>query len=443
MHRETAEPTVREFPGAASREWIRAHRDVAAPSEHSHEFVWDVAADADGPFVTDLDGNVLLDFTCHIGAAPLGYNNPKVLDGLREFDLVDPLKVAGQDFYFGSGTVDDPEFPGSTQLMRKLTDVSSHYDMDTVFLSNSGAEAVENAMKVAYDACETPKHGITFTGAFHGRTLGTLSLTRANDVYTRTFPELAGIREVPFCACEGECTCGFRAGDVSRLESLLGPNGSLDPNEVAFMILEPVQGVGGYRFPSEEFAREVGRVSETYDVPLIVDEIQTGVGRSGSTWAADRFPFDPDLIAAGKALRVGATVGRSELFPDEKNRLGSTWGGGDVLSAMLGAFTLEAIEEHDLLANAETRGAQLVDRLAEPDHAPVEDVRNLGLLVAIDFDTADRRDDVVEAALRRGLLTLGCGRRTLRLLPPLDVTEREVDLGASLLNDAIDEVDDA
>ncbi|WP_336036200.1 aspartate aminotransferase family protein [Halobacterium yunchengense] len=441
MDRETAEPTVETLSGTASEEWIAAHQDVAAPSEYSHEFVWDVTGDAAGPFVTDLDGNVLMDFTCHIGAAPLGYNNPKVLDRLREFDLVDPLKIAGQDFYFGSGTVDDPEFPGSTQLMQKLTEVSSQYGMDTVFLSNSGAEAIENAMKAAYDHCENPKYGITFTNAFHGRTLGTLSLTRAKSVYTRKYPEVAGVREVPFCTCEGECSCGFWADGVSRLEELLGPHGHMDPSEVAFIVMEPIQGVGGYRFPSDDFAREVGRVSDEYDVPLVVDEIQTGVGRSGSTWASDHYPYEPDLVASAKALRVGATVGRSELFPDEKNRLGSTWGGGDVIAAMQGAFTLEAIEEHDLHENATERGAQLVEEL-DTGHDCVEDARNLGLLVAVDYDAKERRNAVVQAALERGLLTLGCGTRTLRLLPPLDVTEREIALGASILNEAHAEVAD-
>ncbi|AEN05452.1 aspartate aminotransferase family protein [Halolamina sp.] len=441
MDRETAEPTVDQHSDEASEAWIAAHQDVAAPSEYSHEFVWDVTGDAEGPFVTDLDGNVLMDFTCHIGAAPLGYNNPKILDKLREFDLVDPLKIAGQDFYSGSGTVDDPEFPGSTQLMQELTERSSQYGMDTVFLSNSGAEAIENAMKMAYDYCDAPKYGITFTGAFHGRTFGALSVTRAKSVYTRKFPELAGIREVPFCACEGDCTCGFWTGGQSRLETLLGSGGHVDPNEVAFLVMEPIQGVGGYRFPSDEFAREVGRVSETYDIPLIVDEIQTGIGRSGSMWASDYYSFEPDIIAAGKALRVGATVSRSELFPDEKNRLGSTWGGGDVVASMQGAFTLEAIDEHDLLSNAENRGTQLVESL-DTHHDCVEDTRNLGLLAAVDYDTKERRDAVVAAALDRGLLTLGCGTRTLRLLPPLDVTGREVDLGTSLLNDAVAEVAD-
>ena len=444
MHRETAEPTV-EHSGEAAAAWIAAHQDVAAPSEYSHEFVWDVTGDADGPFATDIDGNVIMDFTCHIGAAPLGYNNPKILDKLSEFDLVDPLKIAGQDFYFGSGTIDDPDFPGSTQLMQKLVEASSQYGMDTVFLSNSGAEAIENAMKVAYDYCDSPKYGFTFTNAFHGRTMGTLSLTRSKSVYTRKYPELAGIREVPFCddrGCSADtCSCGFFAGGESQLEATLGPHGHVDPAEVAFIVMEPVQGVGGYRFPSDDFAREVGRVSEEYDIPLIVDEIQTGVGRSGSMWASDHYPYEPDLVTSAKALRVGATVGRSELFPDEKNRLGSTWGGGDVIAAMQGVFTLEAIEEHDLMSNAETQGAQLLDRL-DTHYDCVENARNLGLLVAVDYDTKERRNAVVEAALDRGLLTLGCGTRTLRLLPPLDVTDREVDLGASLLNDAVAEVAD-
>jgi 4-aminobutyrate aminotransferase and related aminotransferases len=233
MNRETAVPAVDSLSGGASEEWIAAHQDVAAPSEYSQEFVWDITGDAHGPFVTDLNDNVVMDFTCHIGAAPLGYNNPKILDKLEGFDLIDPLKIAGQDFYFGSGSFGSPEYPGSTQLMNKLTDMSSQYGMDTVFLSNSGAEAVENAMKVAYDACESPKYGFTFSGSFHGRTLGTLSLTRSKSVYTREYQEISGIREVPFCqdrGCSPEtCSCGFLTGEQSRLETILGPGGHVDP----------------------------------------------------------------------------------------------------------------------------------------------------------------------------------------------------------------------
>ncbi|WP_281193470.1 aminotransferase class III-fold pyridoxal phosphate-dependent enzyme [Halorubrum sp. F4] len=443
MDRDTAEPDTGGLPGPNAEKWVEHYGEHAAPSEYSHEFVWDVTREADGPFVTDVDGNVLMDFTCHIGAAPLGYNNEKVLGTLREFDLVEPMKIAGQDMYFGSGP--DPDtapFPGSTQLMEKLTEVSSTFGLDTVFLSNSGAEAIENAMKVAHDHKPAAKYGFAFGGSFHGRTLGTLSLTNSKDVYTRHYPEIAGIETVPFCAnreCTAEtCDCGFFAGGGSQLRNALAPEGGhVDPAEVAFVVLEPIQGVGGYRFPSESFMAEVGAVTDEYDIPLIVDEIQSGVGRTGEFWASEHYDVEPDVIGAAKALRVGATVGRSELFPEEKNRLGSTFGGGDLLASMTGALTIEAIEDHDLLANATERGRQAKELLADDAGDHVVDVRGKGLMVAVEFDTPDRRDDVVREALERGLLTLGCGKKTIRLLPPLDATEREIDLGISIFLDAV------
>ncbi|WP_132059340.1 aminotransferase class III-fold pyridoxal phosphate-dependent enzyme [Halorussus amylolyticus] len=446
MDRDTAEPDAGGLPGPNAEKWMAFHGEHAAPSEYSHEFVWDVTADADGPFVTDVDGNVLLDFTCHIGAAPLGYQNEKVLGKLREFDLLEPMKIAGQDMYFGAGP--DPEtaeFPGSSHLMDKLTDVSSHYGMDTVFLSNSGAEAVENSMKIAYDRNPTAKYGFTFDDSFHGRTLGTLSLTRSNEVYTRHYPEIAGIRTVPFCndrdhdPADGSCDCGFFTANGSQLRNALAPEGGhLNPEEVGFLVVEPVQGVGGYRFPNEEFMKEIGDVSSEYDIPLVVDEIQSGVGRTGKMWASDHYPIEPDVIASAKALRVGATISRSDVFPSEANRLGSTFGGGDVLASMQGAFTLEAIEEYDLLDNATERGRQAKELLrdAAPDH--LVDVRGKGLMLAAEFDTKDRRDAVVEESLKRGLLTLGCGTKTIRLLPPLDSTEREIELGVGIFNDAVE-----
>ncbi|AUV80340.1 aspartate aminotransferase family protein [Salinigranum rubrum] len=446
MDRDTAEPKAEALPGPNAQRWIEFHAERAAPSEYSHDFVWDITAEADGPFVTDVDGNVLLDFTCHIGAAPLGYDNEKVLSKLREFDLVEPLKIAGQDLYFGAGP--DPataDFPSSSHLMNRLVDVSDEYGMDTVFLSNSGAEAVENAMKITHDHNPAAQYGVAFSGSFHGRTLGTLSLTKAKDVYTRHYPQVAGIETVPFCDDRGctpdTCDCGFFAGGESRFRSMLAPEGGhIDPGEVAFAVLEPIQGVGGYRFPSESFMAEVGDVCDTYDIPLVVDEIQSGVGRTGEMWASNHYAIDPDVICAAKGLRVGATVSRAEIFPSEKNRLGSTFGGGDILASMYGAFTLEAIEEHDLLANATQRGEEAKERLRDgaPDH--VEDVRGKGLMLAVEFDSAERRNAVVKAALDRGMLTLGCGKKTIRLLPPLDVTEREIEMGTEIFREAMDAV---
>jgi 4-aminobutyrate aminotransferase len=444
MDRDTATPDTGALPGPNARRWIEFHRENAAPSEYSHGFVWDVTADADGPFVSDVDGNVLLDFTCHIGAAPLGYNNEKVLGKLREFDLVEPMKIAGQDMYFGSGpTPEAAEFPGSSHLMETLVDVSSQYGMDTVFLSNSGAEAVENAMKITHDHEPTAKYGYAFTDSFHGRTLGTLSITRSKEVYTRHYPELAGIKEVPFCAdrtCDVDsCDCGFFAGGSSQLRSALAPEGGhVNRDEVAFIAVEPIQGIGGYRFPSETFMAEVGAVSDEYDIPLVVDEIQSGIGRTGEIWASDHYAIEPDVIASAKALRVGATISRSDIFPSEKNRLGSTFGGGDILSSMQGAFTLEAIEEYDLLDNATERGRQAREILRDGVPAYVTDVRGKGLMLAVEFDDGARRDAVIEGAIERGLLTLGCGQGTIRLLPPLDSTHREIEMGISIFLDAVD-----
>jgi len=444
MDRDSVEPQVGELPGEHAREHVEYHHVTAAPSTYVYGFVWDYTEPAEGPFCTDVDGNVLLDFTSHVGAAPLGYNNPKILDPLAEFDLVDPLKIAGQDFYVTSGPREETPFPGPSDLMDRLTSVSSQYDMDTVFLSNSGAEAVENAIKISYDHTHG-KYALTFEGAFHGRTLGALSLNRSKEVYRRHFPEISSVHDIPFCTdrtCDlASCDCGFFTGDTSWLRRALDPKtGFINPEEVAFLIVEPVQGEGGYRFPSDAFAEELDALVEKHDLTLVADEIQSGMGRTGEFWASDHYPFEPDVIAAAKGLRVGATISRSDVFPEERSRLSSTWGAGDLISSAQGALTIDAIHEYDLLENARERGRQMQELLRDGPDAGVEDVRGRGLMLAVEFDGKDRRDDVMAAAMQRGLLTLGCGHRTLRLLPPLDVTEREIELGARLLCDAIADV---
>lgn len=430
MQRATAEPTVEELPGPKAREWVDFHRESAALSTYVYDFVWDITKEAVGPFCTDPDGNVLLDFTSHVAAAPLGYNNRKLMERLETFDLVDPLKIAGQDFYVSTGgTPADSELPSPAHLMNTLTEISEQYGFDTVFLSNSGAEAVENAMKICYDNCAAPKYGLTFEGAFHGRTLGTLSLNRSKSSHRQKFPELSGIHDVPYSL----------AGVRSLREKLDPESGHIPAEQVAFLILEPIQGEGGYRFPDSEFMREVNEICTDHDIPIIADEIQSGVGRTGKMWASDHYDFEPDVITSAKALRVGATISRSDIFPSERNRLSSTWGAGDILSSIQGALTLAVIREHDLLAHARTAGQQLVAQLEglQSEHSIVVDGRGLGLMAAIEFETKDQRDAVLEAVLKRGLLTLGCGEKTLRLLPPLDVRPRELDIAVELLDDAI------
>ena len=213
-------------------------------------------------------------------------------------------------------------------------------------------------------------------------------------------------------------------------------SGYVNPSEVAGLIFEPIQGEGGYRFPSDAFTSEIAACAAEFDIPLIVDEVQSGVGRTGEWWASDHYPFEPDVIASAKGLRVGATISRSDVFPDEKSRLSSTWGAGDILSSAQGVLTLDAIEEYNLRENAVARGELFKDLLAEHDPDGVVDVRGKGLLLGVEFASQDLRDAVEAAAFERGLLVIGCGTKTIRLLPPLDVTEREIHLGVELFTEA-------
>ena len=444
MDRDTVTPQVSEFPGNRATELVEHHHRSAAPSTYVYEFVWDRTAPAIGPFCTDVDGNVLMDFTSHVAAAPLGYNNPLITEPLAEFDLVDPLKIAGQDFYVSDGNAPGEGAPGPADLMERLTDVTDHYDMDTVFLSNSGAEAVENAIKISYDDADGAKYAITFDGAFHGRTLGALSLNRSKSVYRRDFPEISTVHDMPFCddrGCSPEtCSCGFFAGGTSRLRQKLDPKrGHVDPESVAYLIMEPIQGEGGYRFPSDAFMDEIAAVVDEHDITLVADEIQAGVGRTGEMWGSDHYAIEPDVIASAKGLRVGATISRSDVFPEETGRISSTWGAGDIIASLQGALTLDAIEAEGLMENATVRGQQFREIMADADPEGVVDIRGLGLMLAVEFDSRERRDEVMKRAVSHGLLTLACGSKVLRILPPMDVTAREIELGCDLLTTAIDE----
>jgi 4-aminobutyrate aminotransferase len=365
---------------------------------------------------------------------------------MAEFDLPDPAKIAGQDFYLSAGDPAETAYPGPAELMERLVETTDRYGLDTVFLSNSGAESVENAMKICYDA-SAGKYGVTFEGAFHGRTLGALSLNRSKEVYRRQFPEIAGIHEVPFCddrSCTAAtCSCGFFPAEdrPSQLRRMLDPeSGYVDPADLAYLILEPVQGEGGYRFPSDAFVEELAALREEHGFLVIADEIQSGMGRTGEFWAVDDYPLDPDVICAAKALRVGATIASSDTFPEETSRLSSTWGAGDIVDALQGALTIEAIHDHDLLANATAMGDLFLELLGDADLPNVVDTRGKGLMLAVEFDSKARRDDAMAAAVQRGLLVIGCGTRTLRVLPPLDVTEREIRMGVDILAEAAEAV---
>ncbi|ELZ07201.1 class III aminotransferase [Halovivax asiaticus JCM 14624] len=443
MDRDTVEPSVETMPGPRAEKWADYHHQFSAPSTYVYDFVWDTSAPATGPFCTDVDGNVLLDFTSHVAAAPLGYNNPTLREKLDEFDLPDPTKIAGQDFYVSSDwPPEDSDQPGPTELMDRLTDLTSHYDMDTVFLSNSGAEAVENAIKICYT--RGGHRGVTTEGAFHGRTLGALSLNRSKTVHRKGYPEIPGVISIPYPstdeAYEQRWQTDGPGGNVLA-DKLHPKRGVIDADELAYVILEPVQGEGGYRPAHPEFARDLEALRERYDLAVIADEIQSGMGRTGKMWGVDHLDLTPDVITSAKGLRVGATISRSDVFPEETGRISSTWGAGDLLASFQGALTIDIIQEQNLLENVQARGRQLRETVVDANLPGVTDVRGPGLMIGVEFDEKERREAVVKAALERGLLTLGCGHRTVRLLPPLDVTEREIDIAVDLFEAAAEAAD--
>jgi len=442
MNRNTATPAIRvPPPGPRSRKWMAYHRAAAARATYLEGFVWDRAAPAVGPFCTDPDGNVFLDFASHVGTSLLGYNHPELLAVSDRLKSIDPDRYAGTDFISAYGQ--DPqhiEIPTPSHLHHKLLEITVPFGSDTAFFSNSGAEAVENAIKICYDARRNCGYGFCFLGAFHGRTLGALSLNRSKRLHRSWYPQIPNIVHLPYCICGEKCHCGFWLGPMgseSRLAHFLDPvRGLIDPAEVAYIIIEPVQGEGGYYVPNAAFMAEVNRVAHQHHIPLIADEIQSGMGRTGRWWASEHFEIRPDIIVAGKALRVGATIGRTELFPKEEMRLGSTWGEGNALSSAIGFTTIAVIQRDRLLEHATRMGQRLREELQRLQRRFdfIVDVRGLGLMDAIELDTVERRGRILQACLERGLLLLGCGFESIRFLPPLDMTQRELDLALEILS---------
>ncbi len=216
--------------------------------------------------------------------------------------------------------------------------------------------------------------------------------------------------------------------------------GYVNPEELAYVIIEPIQGEGGYRFPSETFGEEVAALQRQHDITLVADEIQSGLGRTGEWWGSDHYAYEPDIIASAKGLRVGATIAGGEVFPEERSRLSSTWGAGDLIASAQGVATIDAISEGDLLDHASRLGQVALELLHDADIPRVTDVRGEGLMLALDWESKQHRDDVLDAAMQSGLLTLGCGHKTLRLLPPLDVRERELRMAVNLLTEAAEQV---
>jgi 4-aminobutyrate aminotransferase len=363
----------------------------------------------DGCWIEDVDGNKFLDFTSNIGSCPLGYSHHAILDILKKYSSNGAHKIAGQDFYCEE----------HAQIALKLLSICP--PNSKVFLINSGAEAVENAIKLAYKKMGALP-GVSCINAFHGRTLGALSLTFSKEVQKANFPELQ-VKRIKFCTVDSD-------EEIDSLEKLL------KLYRVAYVISEVIQGEGGLNVGSKKFVSNLRKMTSQYGVPLVIDEVQSGMGRTGRWWAYENYGIRPDMITVAKGLQVGAVVYDKAYDPREHAVLSSTWGAGSRIDMAIGMKIIETIQADHLLENAKKMGDKLMKGISElVGRGSVVDVRGIGLMIGLELGENSHRNEIVNTLFRKGLLVLPSGNRAIRIMPPLIITEEEITNGLSILND--------
>ena len=427
------------LPGQKAQALIARDKAVISPSyPRGYPFVMDHGR---GTEVWDVDGNRFLDFEAGIAVASTGHSHPQVVKAIQ--DQTEKFIHISSDFYHEKWIA----------LAEKLAKIAPWSGPSACFMTNSGTESVESAIKLArYHTGSTQFIG--FLGAFHGRTLGAVSLTASKAHYKNGFfPLMNGVVHVPFPnpyrpvlqrrpgMGDGETVVAFIEEEI--LERLL-------PGEdVAGILVEPIQGEGGYIYPPDDFFPALRKLCDKYDILLIVDEVQSGMGRTGKWWAIEHYGVEPDILLTAKGIAsgmpLGAMVTRKELMDWPKGSHGNTFGGNPV-SCSAALATIQLIEEQ-YLENTRVVGAYCKDALEElqAKHASIGDVRGKGFMLGVEF-VQDRetkqpaeslRDDVVYKAFERGLLLLGCGKSVIRVTPPLSTSKSEVDEAMLILDEAI------
>jgi 4-aminobutyrate aminotransferase len=396
--------------------------------------------------VEDVDGNRYLDFMAGIAVASTGYGHPKVVKAVQDA-AGKFLHICGSDFYYES-------FANLCERLAKLAPGSSK---KRVFLSNSGTEAVEGAIKLARHSTGRPAI-IGFLGAFHGRSYGGLSLTASKAVQRSGFaPFLPEIHHVPYgyryrCEyCRGESACTMRC--VSWIEQELFTK-KVPPDSVAAIFVEPIQGEGGYVVPPAGYLQALRELCDRHGILLVADEVQSGIGRSGKMFACEYEGVEPDILLSAKGLGsgmpIGAIIAKESVMKWKPGAHGTTFGGNPVCCAAALA-TLDIVEQ-ELLPNVNKMGERLIAgarRLADK-HVAIGDVRGRGLMVGVEFvkDRATREPapdvphKLVDMAFQKGLLLLGCGKSSLRLAPPLVVDEYDVDTALRIIDECLSEMSD-
>lgn len=400
-----------------------------------------VAARGEGAMVEDVDGNRFLDFNAGIAVASTGHCHPKVVAAI-ESQSRRLIHMSGTDFYYEN----------MVELAEKLAALAPGGGPHRVYFGNSGAEAIEAAMKLARYHTGRDKF-VAFTGAFHGRTMGALSLTGSKVVQRKGFgPLVPGVYHAhfpdPYRRPEGASAEAYGASCARFIEDELFRT-ILPAEEVAGIVVEPIQGEGGYLVPPQSFLHELRRLADRHGILLIFDEIQCGMGRTGKMWAAEHFGVTPDIFTSAKGIASGlplsAMIARADVMDWPPGAHASTFGGNPV--AVAAALATIELLEGGLIANAAQVGAHILDRLS---HWPkrfhrVGDVRGFGLMIGFelvrDRQTKERapelRDRIQEMAFERGLLVLGAGRNAIRLCPPLVITRDQADFAVDTLEECL------
>jgi 4-aminobutyrate aminotransferase len=381
-----------------------------------------VVARASGAMIEDVDGNRFLDLNAGIAVNAAGHGHP-VVNAAIHAQVDACLHYCSSDFYH----------PTYAELCERLAATApAGMGPSRVFLANSGTEAVEGALKLARHHTGRP-NVIAFYGAFHGRSLGSLSLTSSKAKYRSGFGIVTpGSYHSPF-AHDGELT------GADHIEQVLFRH-MTEPGDVAAIFVEPIQGEGGYVVPPPGWLAALRELCDRHGILLVMDEVQSGVGRTGRMWACEHDGIAPDIITAGKGLASGlplsAVIARDEIMQWAPGKHGSTFGGNPVACAAALA-TLDLVE-HELADNAAARGEQLLGglRSLQQRHHVIEAIRGRGLMIGFDLVDHDMAEAFERACFDRGALTLTCGRRGIRLAPPLVISEEHCDIALGIIDDA-------
>ena len=411
---------VTEVPGPKARAHVAYDETWTSPSLPRAYPI--VPVRGAGLTVEDIDGNLFLDFAAGIAVTSTGHAHPQVVAAIKE-QAGSLIHFSASDFYL-------PIYAETCQRIAELTPIAG--GRARTYLGNSGAEVVEASIKLARYATHRP-YVVAFLGAFHGRTYGAVSLTASKAKYHAGFgPLLPGVFHAPF----------GKVADLSWFDDVLFDK--LAPaSEVAAIIVEPIQGEGGYIVPEDGFLEGLREICDRHGILLIADEIQSGAGRTGSMWAIEQWGVKPDILLTAKGIAsgmpLGAMVARADLLEAwGVGAHGSTYGGNPVACAA--ALATIDLLQGGLIDNAAARGRQAVAGLAPlHDRYPslVRDVRGRGLMLGVEFDTAEHAEAVQWAAFQRGLLVLECGKSSVRMSPALTVSEAEMTTALRIFGESV------